>query len=214
MVSPSPVRARKSASAEIPSEAANTLPEGPARVAFGGRIVPGRVLSPETEVGFVAFVPDDPEIAAPEEGEMVRLAFGPGARWSAKSEVMDAEGAHWFLTLPKGLGTAKRAATRQPANGDWEFFADEDVMDFDAEVHDISVEGVGLLLAPGQPLGSAGRTIPGRLVRCDGKAFRVTAEIRNIRRHAHSPDWKVVGCAITLGAAERDALAEVLAEDA
>mgnify|MGYP006419974239 CR=1 FL=1 len=206
---------RRSPSADVPSEATSTLPAGPARMAIGGRIVPGRVLAPNVEIGFVAFVPANPDTAAPAEGENVRLSFGKGGQFSARSEVVDADGGHWFLTLPTDLGpAAARRATRQPANGDWQFVTDDEDFTFESEVHDISPEGIGLLLAPHEPIGSAGRRIQGRLVRIDGPSIPVMAEVRNMRRHAHSPDWKVVGCALHLAATDRGSLAELIAQDA
>jgi len=205
----------RSPSADVPSEATSTLPPGPARMAIGGRIVPGRVLSPNVEIGFAVFVPTNPDTAAPAEGDAVRLSFGKGGRFSARSEIVEAEGGHWFLTLPTNLGpAAARRATRQPANGDWQFLTDDEDFTFESEVHDISPDGIGLLLAPHEPIGSAGRRIQGRLVRIDGPTIAVVAEVRNMRRHAHSPDWKVVGCALHLAATDRSALAAFIAEDA
>lgn len=201
--------------ADVPSEAASTLPAGPARLAIGGRIVPGRVLSPNVEVGFVAFVPANPDADAPAEGDTVRLSFGQGGRFSAKSEVVDADGGHWFLTLPANLGPAAlRKSARQPANGDWQFVTDDEAFAYESEVHDISPDGIGLLLAPEEPIGSAGRRIEGELVRIDGARIPVVAEVRNMRRHAHSPEWKVVGCALHIAATSRETLAALIAEDA
>lgn len=211
-IAPTPFR--RSPSAEVPSEATNTLPAGIARMAIGGRIVPGRVLSPNVEIGFVAFVPANPETTPPAEGESVRLSIGPGGRFSARSEVVDADGGHWFLTLPTNLGPAKaRKAARQPANGDWQFVSDDDDFAFESEVHDISADGIGLLLAPDEPIGSSGRHIAGHLVRIDGPSIAVVAEVRNMRRHAHSPDWKVVGCALHIAPGDRHNLAQLIAED-
>jgi hypothetical protein len=206
---------RSTSTADVPSEAASTLPAGPARLAIGGRIVPGEVRAPNVEIGFAAFVPADPDTPAPAEGEVVRLSFGKGGRFSAKSEVVEAEGGHWFLTLPRDLGpTHLRKAKRQPANGDWQFVTDDENFAYESEVHDISPEGIGLLLSPDAPLGSAGRKIRGQLIRVDGPAIDVVAEVRNMRRHAHSPDWKVVGCALHIDAAAQRTLAELIAEDA
>ena len=207
--------ARRSPASDVPSEATSTLPAGPARLAIGGRIVPGRVLSPNVEIGFVAFVPADPETAAPTEGDTVRLSFGQGGRFSARSEVVDADGGHWFLTLPTHLGaSAARRSARQPANGDWQFITDDEDFSFESEVHDISPDGIGLLLGPDEPIGSAGRRIQGRLERSDGPSVAVVAEVRNMRRHAHSPDWKVVGCALHIAASDRGRLAGLIADDA
>ena len=211
----SPSSSSSSPGSDVPSEAAGMLPSGPARLAFNGMIVEGSVLSADTAAGFVSFTPSDPDMAPPEEGESVRLSFGTDDQFRALSEVVDADGAHWFLTLPTNLGAARqRRSTRQPANGDWQFVPDGEGLDYESEVHDISPDGIGLLLAPEAPLGSAGRRIHGQLVRIDGTTIAVVAEVRNMRRHAHSPDWKVVGCALHLDAATREQLAMLIAEDA
>jgi hypothetical protein len=215
MMSPS---SRPAAATDVPSEAAATLPVGPARLAIEGRLIPGRVLNPDTQVGFVAFVPDDRELSAPDEGQEVRLDVGTTDHWAASSVVVDVDGPHWFLSLPKGLAPIhRRTASRQPANGDWEFIADEadEAGDpVDAEVHDISADGLGLLVSPSAPMGSSGRRLAGRLQHIDGLGFPVEVEIRNVRRHAHSPDWKVLGCALHLAGGDREKLAMMLAEDA
>lgn len=206
---------RRSHTSDIPSEAAGMLPAGPARIALGGRIVEGSVLSADTDAGFVSFTPNDLDAVPPEEGESVRLSFGADQQFRALSEVVDVDGAHWFLTLPTDLGASRqRRAARQPANGDWQFVTDADDLDYESEVHDISPEGIGLLLSPEAPIGSAGRRLHGALVRVDGSRIEVVAEVRNMRRHAHSPDWKVVGCALHLTTDARERLTALLAEDA
>ena len=165
----SPSSSSSSPGSDVPSEAAGMLPSGPARLAFNGMIVEGSVLSADTAAGFVSFTPSDPDMAPPEEGESVRLSFGTDDQFRALSEVVDADGAHWFLTLPTNLGAARqRRSTRQPANGDWQFVPDGEGLDYESEVHDISPDGIGLLLAPEAPLGSAGRRIHGQLGRSSG----------------------------------------------
>ena len=206
---------RRAQTGDVPSEAISSMPSGPALMAIGGRLVPGELRSANLEIGFADFVPTDPDTPAPTAGEAVRLSFGEGTRFSAASEIVEAEGGHWFLTLPTNLAPATaRRATRQPANGDWQFVTDSPDSTFESEVHDISPDGIGLLLAPDEPIGSAGRMLHGRLIRIDGPSIPVVAEVRNMRRHAHSPDWKVVGCALRLKDAERAALATLIAEDA
>mgnify|MGYP002632588408 CR=1 FL=1 len=213
---PSP-RPSKSASAtnDVPSEAVETLPAGPARLATDGRLITGQVINADTTAGFVAFVPDDPDAVPPKEGQKVRLDVGTDNHWAATSEVVDVDGPHWFLSLPQSLKKVhRRAASRQPANGDWEFIATIEDDSVEAEVHDISADGIGLLSSPDVPLGSAGRRMAGRLQRVDGQGFPVEVEIRNVRRHLHSPDWKVIGCTLHMDASDRQSLSKMLAEDA
>jgi len=199
---------------DVPSEAAGMLPAGPARIALGGRVVSGSVLSADTVAGFVSFTPNDPDAEPPEQGAAVRLSFGKDGQFRSLSEIVDTDGAHWFLTLPRNLGASRqRSTTRQPANGDWQLITDADDLDYESEVHDISAEGIGLLLPPDAPLGSAGRRLHGALVRVDGSRLDVIVEVRNMRRHAHNPDWKVVGCALHLEPDARERLTALLAED-
>ena len=200
---------------DVPPEAAGMLPAGPARIALGGRIVEGAVLSADTDAGFEYFTPADPHAAPPEEGEAVRLSFGKDGQFRAISEVVEVDEAHWFLTLPTNLGASRqRRAARQPANGDWQFVTDAADLDYESEVHDTSPEGIELLLSPETPIGSAGRRLHGALVRVDGACLDVVVEVRNMRRHAYSPDWKVVGRALHLTTNAHERLIALLAEDA
>jgi hypothetical protein len=184
-----------------------------ARVVVDGRVVAGWLHTPDLDLAVIGFTPHR-RVDAPEQGASLRVAYGRGVDGYIFESALQAEDdGTWLLELPTAIGArGQRLTGRTLACGAW-FLRLDDEDETEIELHDLSVSGVSLLVAPDEDEPEEGRRLSGWLFRVDGFSVPVRAEVRHTSRLPEHPEWRVSGCSLQFtDETDRTALAGILSD--
>lgn len=184
-----------------------------ARAVVNGRAVGGWLHTPDLDEGVIGFTPHK-TTQAPAEGDLVRIAYGRGVDgYVFESELEGDDDGTWLLELPTAIGArGPRMTGRTLGCGVW-FLRLDDAKQTEVELHDLSVAGIGLLVAPGEAARPTGDLVAGWLFRLDGFVVPVSTAARRTSSLPDHPAWRVTGCSLSfVDDADRAELARVLSE--
>ena len=164
-------------------------------LAFHGQTVLGEISNYNESIGLLCFQFDEGQpFNLPKINQKMRLNW-KGNTFSAQTILLELSQDRWILSLPTQMKTAiQRSTKRFEVNGEWIF---KGVDGIERDLHDISEGGIGLLLPPNQPMGSAGWKMRGILSYFDEK-WDLELTSTNLRAHRFQHDWHVIGCRFSL----------------
>lgn len=174
----------------------------PARVELGlkGSCVVGWIHSYDPALGLVCVELEDSNTFTPAPDQEIRITLPDQS--TLQSTVLECQEQQWILSLPVALSPAQqRKHFRYLANGAWHFDFHQESM----ELHDVSEEGIGLLLSPEHPFLHAGWSQKGTLRYLGDTLWTIEVVATNLHSHPYHTRWNILGCQlkITEGAHER-----------
>ena len=167
----------------------------PSKVELGlnGNCIIGWIHSFEPELGLLCVELEESNTTIPELDQSVRLTLPNQS--TLQSTVLEVQEQQWILSLPIALSPAQqRKHFRHLANGAWHFDFEQSTM----EVHDVSKEGIGLILSPNHPFLHAGWNKQGTLRYLENASWVIKATATNLRAHPYHDGWSILGCSLEI----------------
>lgn len=167
----------------------------PARVELGlsGNCIVGWIHSYEPSLGLVCVELEETNVPTPDIDQEIRMTLPNQS--TLQSTVLESQKEQWILSLPVALSPAQqRKHFRHLTNGAWHFDFGPDSM----ELHDISKEGIGLLLSPSRPFLHAGWSKTGTLRYLEDSSWTIEVIATNLRSHPYHEGWSILGCHIKI----------------
>ena len=167
----------------------------PSRVELGlnGNCVVGWIHSYEPALGLVCVELEESNTFTPGIDDEIRMTLPNQS--TLQSTVLEIQEQQWILSLPVALSPAQqRKHFRHLANGAWHFNFDQSTM----ELHDVSKEGIGLILSPDHPFLHAGWTKKGTLRYLENTSWTIKVVATNLRSHPYHDGWSILGCQIEI----------------
>lgn len=167
----------------------------PSRVELGlnGNCVVGWIHSYDPALGLVCVELEESNTLTPEMDQEIRMTLPDQS--TLHSTVLEVQDQQWIVSLPVSLSPAQqRKHVRHSANGAWHFDFDQSTL----ELHDISKEGLGLILSPDHPFLHAGWSKKGTLRYLEDTSWTITVVATNLHAHPYHDGWSILGCKIEL----------------
>ena len=164
----------------------------PARVELGlnGNCIVGWIHSYDPALGLVCVELEDSNLT-PDNNQEIRLTLPNQS--TLQSTILEFQEQQWILSLPVALSpTQQRKHFRHLANGAWHFNFGQKSM----ELHDVSKEGIGLLLSPEHPFLHAGWSQKGSLHYLGDASWTIEIVATNLHAHPYHAGWNILGCQI------------------
>ena len=174
----------------------------PSRVELGlsGNCIVGWIHSYDPALGLVCVELEDSNTLTPDIDQEIRITLPNQS--TLQSTVLEFQEQQWILSLPVALSPAQqRKHFRHLANGAWHFDFGQESM----ELHDVSKEGVGLLLSPDHPFLHAGWSQKGTLRYLGEESWTIEVVATNLHGHPYHSGWNILGCQLKIleGSIER-----------
>ena len=167
----------------------------PAKVELGlsGSCIVGWIHSYDPALGLVCVEVEDSSTVTPNIDQEIRVTLPNQS--TLQSTILECQDQQWILSLPIALSPAQqRKHFRYLANGAWHFDFQQESM----ELHDVSKEGIGLLLSPEHPFLHAGWSQKGVLRYLGESSWTIEVVATNLHAHPYHTGWNILGCQLKI----------------